>query len=123
MKKIKMLIALCLCLVMVFSLSVAAFACDDCFNGASSVILTRGRVTTTGNGLNMREHHRTFDCTVYGSLYTDDTMQVTKKWLDTSMTWYYVTVLDAKEAVNNGTKCWVAGINNNDENVELYFGV
>lgn len=118
----KKTMCLILCLAIVLSLSATAFACDNCFNGATNVYFRIGTVSTVGDGLRLREHHSTTYGTIYGSLYTGDTMRVSKKWEDTAATWYYVKVLTAYEPTNVGLQHWVAGINGSDVNVTLSFG-
>lgn len=111
-----------LCLAIVVSFSATAFACDACFNGATSVFFRIGTVSEDGNNLRLREHHNTTYGDIYGQLYTGNTMRVAKKWEDTSATWYYVKVLTANDPINVGLQCWVAGINGSDVNVTLSFG-
>ncbi len=118
----KKTMCLILCLAIILSFSATAFACNACFNGATSVSNRIGTVSEVGNSLRLREHHSTSYGTIYGQLYTGDTMRVQKKWEDTSATWYYVKVLSAYEPTNVGLQHWVAGINGSDVNVTLSFG-
>ena len=74
----KKIISICLCLTLILSLGISAFACTTaCLNGADSYP-RKGTVTPVGHGLFLREHHNT-SSTVYGQLASNDKMNISYK--------------------------------------------
>ena len=114
----KKIISICLCLTLILSLGISAFACTTaCLNGADSYP-RKGTVTPVGHGLFLREHHNT-SSNVYGQLASNDKMNISYKWEDMYMVWYLGVVSECVEPDNLYKIHWVAGINNGDVNMSV----